>query len=74
MYLLGCLGYLLYYLLREYKWFRNQSHQQEQIEFNISKSLKQQLIINKISKDNEINVEAKDVKDFIKNMGKTMLK
>jgi len=33
-----------------------------------SKSLKQQLIINKIAKDNEITVEAKDVKDFIKNM------
>jgi trigger factor len=33
-----------------------------------SKSLKQQLIINKISKDNEINIEAGDVKDFIKNM------
>ena len=33
-----------------------------------SKSLKQQLIINKISKDNEINVEAADVKNFIKEM------
>jgi hypothetical protein len=31
MYLLGCLGYLLYYLLREYKWFGNQ-YQYQQIE------------------------------------------
>jgi len=29
MYLLGCLGYLLYYLLREYKWFGNQSQYQQ---------------------------------------------
>jgi hypothetical protein len=42
MYLLGCLGYLLYYLLREYKWFRNHSYNQQQIEFNISKPLTQQ--------------------------------
>lgn len=38
MYLLGCLGYLLYYLLRQYKWFHNQSHNQQQIDINISKT------------------------------------
>ena len=48
MYLLGCLGYLLYYLLREYKWFRNQSHNQQQIEFNISKPLIKQNFSNYI--------------------------
>lgn len=37
MYLLGCLGYLLYYLLRQYKWFHNQSQYQPQIELNVSK-------------------------------------
>ena len=29
MYLLGCLGYLLYYLLREYRLFHIQSHQKQ---------------------------------------------
>lgn len=48
MYLLGCLGYLLYYLLREYKWVRNHSYNQEQIEFNISKPLTQQNFSNYI--------------------------
>ena len=48
MYLLGCLGYLLYYLLREYKWFRNQSHNQQQIEFNISNPLIKQNFSNYI--------------------------
>ena len=37
MYLLGCLGYLLYYLLCQYKWFHNRSKYQPQIELNISK-------------------------------------
>lgn len=29
MYLLGCIGYLLYYLLREYKWFGNHPQYQQ---------------------------------------------
>lgn len=48
MYLLGCLGYLLYYLLRQYKLLRNQSHPQAQVGFNISKPLTQQNFSNYI--------------------------
>ena len=48
MYLLGCLGYLLYYLLRQYKLLRNQSHPQAQVEFNISKPLIKQNFSNYI--------------------------